>query len=89
MKAAWNNGHYDAAKKKLDDLLQEKMANGKTEKEARAALKTTMTTEFKPQYLAAYRKNDMQEMRRIKEILTQCGLYDDVEKTLGDWTGQK
>ena len=85
MKAAWNSGHFDAAKEKLDALIAEKVANGKTEKEAKSALRSVMTTEFKPQYLAAYRKGDKAEMERIRKILSMCKLYDDLSKTIGDW----
>lgn len=86
MKAAWNNNHYDTAKKKMNDLIQEKMAEGKTEKEAKSSIKSSMTSYFKPMYLAAVQKKDTKEMDRIRKILIECGLYDNVTKTLADWT---
>jgi hypothetical protein len=85
MKAAWENGHYDTAKRKMNALIKEKMDNGKTEKDAKSAVKSSMTSYLKPLYIKAYRAKDNKEMDRVRKILVECGLYDDVAKTLATW----
>jgi hypothetical protein len=85
MKAAWENGHYDTAKRKMKELIQDKMDDGKTEKEAKSSLKSSMTSYLKPLYIKAYRAKDNKEMDRVRKILVECGLYDDVAKTLATW----
>lgn len=85
MKAAWENGHYDTAKRKMNALIKEKMDNGKTEKDAKSDVKHSMSNYLKPLYIQAYRAKDNKEMDRVRKILVECGLYDDVAKTLATW----
>lgn len=85
MNNAWDRGHYAVAKKKLDAIIADKVRAGKTEKEARSAAKSSVTSRFKPDYIAAARKKDTAEMNRIKRLLKATGLYDDLDKTLKGW----
>lgn len=85
MNAAWNNGHYDLAKRKMNDLIKDKVDSGKTEKEAKSYIKQQMTTMLKPMYKVAVEKKNSEEQARIREIMIECGLYDNITKTLSDW----
>ena len=65
------------AKTVINDIVDTKVANGKTEKEAKSSVKSSITTYWKPLYLAAYKANNSTEMARIRRILESTGLYVD------------
>jgi hypothetical protein len=73
--AAFENGDTAMAKEVIADIVNTKIANGKTEKEAKASVRSSMTAYWKPLYKAAYQNNDTAEMKRIREILYASGLY--------------
>ena len=86
--AAFENGDTNVALEIINDLVQTKVANGKTEKEAKSSVKSSMTSYWKPLYKQAYQVGDMTEMLRIRKILLSSGLYgssSDVVKTVKDW----
>ena len=63
-----------------------------TEKEARASVKSSMTSYWKPLYKAAYKAGDTEEMRRIRLILKESGLYgrtNDIFDTCKAWLRDK
>ncbi len=86
--AAFENGDTAMAKEVITDLVNTKMANGKTEKEAKASIRSSMTAYWKPLYKAAYQNNDTAETERIRKILYASGLYggvNDVIETAKSW----
>lgn len=61
---------------------------GKTEAQARASIKTSVTSYWKKRYTAAWEANNGAEMRRILKILLDTGLYgnhNDTATTLEGW----
>jgi hypothetical protein len=82
--AAFENGDNTFAKKIIDDLVKTKMSNGSTNAEARSSIRSSMTSYWKPLYLAA----DKDEKTRIRKILFASGLYgrvNEVIKTCNEW----
>ncbi len=85
---AFESGDTAMAKEVITDLVNTKMANGKTEKEAKASIRSSMTAYWKPLYKAAYQNNDTAETERIRKILYASGLYggvNDVIETAKSW----
>ena len=88
LNSAFDNGDTSTALKIIDDLVNTKVANGKTEKEAKSSLRSSMTSYWKPLYKEAYQARDNSEMARIRQILYSSGLYgtaNDVVKTAQNW----
>ena len=73
--AALEEGDTQTAKVVIEDLVDTKVANGKTEKEAKSSIKSSVTSYWKPLYLAAYNSKDTAEMTRIRKLLATTGLY--------------
>ena len=88
MNVAFDNGDTATALEIINDLIETKVANGKTEKEAKTSLRSSMTSYWKPLYKEAYQSGDTSEMARIRQILYSSGLYgtaNDVVKTAQNW----
>ena len=86
--SAFNNGDTATALEIINDLIKTKVANGKTETEAKSSLRSSMTSYWKPLYKQAYQSGDSTEMARIRRILYSSGLYgsaNDVVKTASNW----
>jgi hypothetical protein len=69
-------------------LLAEKKAEGKTDAQARSAIKSAVTAYWKKKYLAAWEANNTAEIKRIQGILYTTGLYgtrNDVAVTGQNW----
>jgi polyhydroxyalkanoate synthesis regulator phasin len=82
--AAFESGDTAMAKEIIADLVKTKVANGKTEKEAKSSLRSSMTSYWKP----LYKNADSDEKYRIRKILRDSGLYgntDDVIRTCRSW----
>ena len=85
---AFANGDTALAKEIIADLINTKVANGKTEKEAKTSLRSSMTSYWKPLYKQAYHSGNTSEMARIRKILFNSGLYgsaNDVVKDCQNW----
>ncbi|MBP3554450.1 MAG: strawberry notch family protein [Clostridia bacterium] len=85
---AFDFGDNELALKIIDDLIATKIANGKTEKEARSSVRSAMTSYWKPLYIEAYKTKDSAELERIRRILYASGLYgkvSDVIETARNW----
>jgi hypothetical protein len=85
---AFDRGETSLAKEIISDLVDTKVANGMTEKEAKASLRSSMTSYWKPLYKQAYKSGNKSEMVRIRKILYASGLYgtaDDVVKAAQNW----
>ena len=86
--AAFERGDTTMALEVIEDLINTKVANGKTEKEAKASIKSSMTSYWKPLYIQAYQSRNSAEMERIRRILYASGLYgngNEVVKTCQNW----
>ena len=59
----------------IEQMVRDKVDSGKTEKEAKASLRSASTAYWKKRYIAAWEKNDAAEMRRIRDALEDSGLY--------------
>jgi hypothetical protein len=82
---ALEKGNTAKAKKIINDLVADKVKQGKTQKEAKASIKASVTSYWKELYLQAYRDKDNAEMLRIRKILQSTGLYDNVVETCSNW----
>lgn len=93
---AFAAGKDEDAYTAIADLIREKteayVANGKepkkAESEARSDVKSSVTSYWKPLYLAAHEKGNEAEMYRIQEALYGTGLYgtvNEVLKTCRNW----
>ena len=69
-------------------LVTGKTEQGKTEAQAKAAVKSSVTAYWKKRYIEAWKANDTAEIKRIQSILQSTGLYgsrNDVAKLGQDW----
>ena len=82
---ALEKGNTAKANEIIKDLIADKVEGGKTEKEAKASIKSSVTGYWKDLYLQAYRDNNSAEMLRIRQILQSTGLYDNVIETCQTW----
>jgi hypothetical protein len=82
---AIKQGDTAKIKSAVDDWVKQKVKTGKTEKEAKSAIQSTLTSTYKPLFLQAYQKGDQAEMARIRKALAATGIYKDVVKTTQDW----
>ena len=86
--SALESGDTTLAKSIIDGLVKTKVANGKTEKEAKSSLRSSLTSYWKPLYKEAYSSGNSSEMARIRKILYSSGLYgtaDEVVESCQNW----
>ena len=72
----------------LAALVQEKVSTGKTEAQAKASVKSSITAHWKKLYIEAWSRGDTEERKRIIAILTETGLYgsrNDVATLAQNW----
>ena len=79
------SGDTSKAIEVINDIVDAKKKAGKTEKEARSAIQSTLTSYWKPLYIEAYNSKDDAEMERIRRMLNSLGIYQDVVKTCQNW----
>lgn len=82
------SGDTESAQKILDSMIQEKLDKGKTETEARSALRSSFTSAFKPRYIEAVKSNNTDEVKNIRKLLYFTGLYGSLseqDKALENW----
>ena len=48
-------------------------------------MRAGVTNAMKEEYILAYYEGDEQRMAEIKQMLTDIGLYENVNKTLKEW----
>lgn len=93
---AFENGDTSSALEIIDDIVRVKTENyindgekkQDAEKKAKSSVKSSMSSYWKPLYIAAYKNKDNEEMKRIRNILLASGLYgraNDVVKTGQEW----
>ena len=89
---AYKKGNTAGVRTAINDMIKVKTAAGKTEKEAKAAVKASFTATYKPAYEDAVARRDFTEMNEIRKLLYATGLYgtlSELDKTLKKWrTGE-
>ena len=86
--AAYERGDMDSFKKTVSKIIEDKVKAGKTEKEAKSAVRSSFTSSYKPEYMAAVKAKDYDEMNRIRKFLYATGLYgtlSELDETLKKW----
>ena len=89
-------GKIDKANKLINDLLEEKtekyISNGKTpekaEKDAKSAIRSSLTSYWKPLFIKAYQEDDYIEQEEIYERLNSTGIYgtsEELKETIEKW----
>lgn len=89
---AFEYGDNALAKSIIKELIDTKVANGMEEKNAKSSVRSSMTSYWKPLYIAAYKANNKDEMYRIRMILKESGIYGsavDVINTCRGWLNEK
>lgn len=72
----------------IEEMVSERVSQGKTEAQAKAAIKSSVTSYWKKLYVEAWRNGDTEERKRIIKLLTDTGLYgdrNDVAKKVTEW----
>jgi hypothetical protein len=88
IKEALEKGDTYAAQEMIEDIVSVKMANGKTEKEAKQSVRSSLTSYWKPLYEQAFADDDSYEQNNIRDSLYDMGVYgdyEDIDETLHDW----
>lgn len=69
--------HDDAAgvSNIVSQVEGKKVRDGKTEKQAKASVRSSFTATYKKKYLKAYKKGNIKEQNRIRSFLYATGLY--------------
>lgn len=80
-----DRGKTEKGKEMIDELVKKKIEEGKTEKQAKAAVRSSFTSEYKQRYIEAYNDKDNEKMLDIRKKLQSTGLYDDVSGTCQEW----
>ena len=80
-----DSNNTERAKELIDDKIAGYIADGKTEKEAKSYVRSSLTSEYKERYLEAYAKKDNDELIRIRKLLHSTGVYDNVVETCQNW----
>lgn len=80
-----DRGKIEKGKEVINELINEKVESGKTEKQAKSAVRSSFTSEYKDRYIEAYNDKDNEEMLDIRRKLQSTGLYDDVSATCQEW----
>ena len=84
----FDKGDTASVKKTVSKMIEDKVKWGKTEKEAKSAIRSSFTSTYKPEYMAAVKAKDYDEMNRIRKFLYATGLYgtlSELDETLKKW----
>ena len=88
LNAALERGDTEDFKEILDSMISDRVQAGKTEAQAKSAVKSSITAYWKPRYIEARNANDAETMKKILQILLASGLYgsrNDVAVMLEGW----
>lgn len=89
---AYKKGDTSTVKKTVNGLITDKVKSGKTEKEAKSAVRSSFTTTYKKEYLEAVANKDYTLMNEIRKFLHSTGLYGsltELDKSLKEWRTSK
>ncbi len=85
---AYESGNNIEVKRYIQEIVDSKVAEGKTEKEAKGAIRSSLTSKYKPLLLGAYKNKDDKAMAEIRKFLNATGIYgsaSEVVLTTQDW----
>ena len=85
---ALQKGDTYAATEMIEDIVSTKIANGKTEEEARKSVRGSLTSYWKPLYQQAFADGDSYEQSDIRASLYEMGVYgsyEEIDETLHGW----
>ena len=88
----FDKGDTASVKTTVKKMIDDKIKSGKTEKEAKSAVRSTFTSTYKAEYMAAVEAKDFDEMNRIRKFLYATGLYgtlSELDETLKKWRTSK
>ena len=84
----FDKGDAASVKTTVSKMVEDKIKSGKTEKEAKSAVRSSFTSSYKSEYIAAVKSRDYDEMNRIRKFLYSTGLYgslSELDETLKKW----
>lgn len=87
-RGAYEKGNNAEVKQYIQEIVNSKVAEGKTEKEAKSAIRSSLTSKYKPLLLEAYKNKDDKTMAEIRKFLNATGIYgsaSEVVSTTQDW----
>lgn len=88
-KKAYDNGDMEIFHDTISDMIQDKVDDGKTEKEARSSVRAKFTSQCKSEYLKLYvDERNILEANEIRKYLLATGLYgnlSELDKDLFQW----
>ena len=73
--SAYEKGNSAEAKQYIQEIIDSKVAKGNTEKEAKSAIRSSLTSKYKPLFLEAYKNKDDKTMAEIRKFLNSTGIY--------------
>lgn len=82
------SGNTQAATEMIEEIVATKVANGKTEEEARKSVRSSLTSYWKPLYEQALADDDSYEQNDIRDSLYDMGVYgsdEEIDETLHGW----
>lgn len=85
---ALQKGDTYAAIEMIEDIVSTKVANGKTEEEARKSVRGSLTSYWKPLYQQAFADGNSYEQSDIRASLYEMGVYgsyEEIDETLHSW----
>lgn len=88
LNAALERGDTEDFKEIYESMVSDRVQAGKTEAQAKSAVKSSITAYWKPRYIEARNANDAETMKKILQILLSSGLYgsrNDVAVMLEGW----
>lgn len=77
LNAALERGDTEDFIAMADILVYYKIDAGKTEAQAKASIKSSVTRYWKEKWIEAWKNNDTAEIKRIQSVLVSTGLYGD------------
>ena len=84
----FDKGDTTSVKTTVSKMVADKVKSGKTEKEAKSAVRASFTSTYKPEYIAAVKAKDYDEMNHIRKFLYATGLYgtlSELDEDLKKW----
>lgn len=82
---ALDDGDMTEADRLKAEIIEWKMENGKTERDADSELKSAVTSYWKPLYIEAYIEENTAEVQRIRNLLEDTGYYPNLNSTIREW----
>ena len=85
---AYESGDTEKANKIFKDLYQAKLEDGKSQKDAKKAIRAMLTAKYKKEYTQAYLDHDTKTMNETRQYLYSTKMYDDLnalDKILNGW----